>query len=136
MPTLRYVVAGEGARTQNEDLGSVRLVVPRDGDTLGLSQAFSVMWMPGAASEPEFYRVDFEAVGGAPLLSALLPGSARVYEAPGWLANRAGSAGLRWRVTALAADGGHAQASGWRSVQFAATLPSRRTSGTSSRPPR
>ena len=122
LPVLRYVVAGDGARTPVTAAGGLRLLGPAEGDTLAAGVPITARWMPAGATIAEFYRVDFESGDGVPLWSALVPGTARRYEAPPWLATRAGARGVRWRVTGLAADGTHAGMSPWRSTRAAATL--------------
>lgn len=121
LPVLRYVVAGAGARTRVGDASALRLLTPRDGDSLSATAPFTVLWLPSAAIAPDFYRVDLETEQGEPLLSALLPRTARRYEVPAWLATRASGRTIRWRVTGLAADGAHLRSSVWRSARFVAT---------------
>ena len=118
LPVLRYVVAGAGTRAQVEDAGPLRLLLPREGDSLSTASPFVVMWSPSAGSLADFYRVDLETQQGEALLSALLPRTARRYEVPSWLASRAGDRAIRWRVVGLAADGAHLRTSAWRSAKF------------------
>lgn len=118
LPVLRYVVAGAGARTQVSEAGTLRLLLPREGDSLSTVTPFVVMWSPSAGAAADFYRVDLETQQGEALLSALLPRTARRYEVPSWLATRAGDRTIRWRVVGLAADGAHLRASAWRSAKF------------------
>jgi len=118
LPVLRYVVAGAGARTRVDEGNALRLLTPRDGDTLSAANPFAVSWSPSEGTVPDFYRVDLETSRGEALLSALLPRNARRYEAPAWLAARAGDSRIRWRVTGLAADGSRLRVSAWRSAKF------------------
>ena len=134
MPVLRYIVAGEGARTPVEGGTGLRLFGPRDGDTLS-GNAFTLMWAPSAGARPVFYRVELETDQGSTLLSAVLPETARRYEAPSWIAERANGRSIRWRVTGLAADGARTSSSVWRSLRNPATLPSSRNSSNSPRLP-
>lgn len=122
LPVLRYVVAGDGARTPVGTPGGVRLIGPPEGDTLATGAPITARWLPAGAAMPDFYRVDFESGDGMRLWSALVPGTARRYEAPPWLTERAGSPGIRWRVTGLAADGTQTFTSPWRLVHAGATL--------------
>jgi hypothetical protein len=123
LPMLRYVAAGDGARTPVAGtVSGLRLLGPSDGDTLAAGAPITARWMPAGAAISDFYRVDFEASDGILLWSALVPGGTRRYEAPPWLAARAGTRGIRWRVTGLAADGTHLATSPWRSARAAATL--------------
>lgn len=119
LPVLGYVVARAGDRTQADDAGVLRLLLPREGDSLSPSKPFVVMWSPSAGSGADFYRVDLETLQGESLLSALLPRTARRYEVPSWLATRAADRTIRWRVVGLAADGAHLRTSAWRSARFA-----------------
>jgi hypothetical protein len=102
----------------------VRLVGPNEGAALAAGASLSVRWLPAAGRSPDFYRVDFETDDGSPLSSALLPAVARRYDAPPWLAARAGRHAIRWRVTALSADGSRVSISVWRTLTAAATLSS------------
>lgn len=140
LPVLRYVVAGDGARTPIAAAGGLRQIGAPDGDTLATGAPITARWMPAGAAIADFYRVDFESGDGAWLWSALVPGTARRYEAPPWLAERAGAPGIRWRVTALAADGTQTATSPWRSLRAGATLsaPAKGTPAraTSAGPPR
>jgi hypothetical protein len=123
LPVLRYVVAGPGARTRVDDSSPLRLLWPRDADTLSAANPFAVLWSPSEGVVPDFYRVDLETERGEALLSALLPRTARRYEVPTWLAARAGDRAIRWRVIGLAADGTHLRSSAWRSARFVSTVP-------------
>jgi hypothetical protein len=123
LPVLRYVVAGPGARTRVDDPSPLRLLSPRDADTLSAASPFSLLWSPSEGVVPDFYRVDLETQRGEALLSALLPRTARRYEVPAWLATRAGDRAIRWRVIGLAADGTHLRSSAWRSARFVNTVP-------------
>jgi hypothetical protein len=118
LPILRCVVAGAGARTRVDDESTLRLLLPREGDSLSASKPFVVMWSPSVGLAADFYRVDLETEHGDRLLSALLPRTARRYEVPSWLAARAGDNAIRWRVVGLAADGSHLRATIWRSAKF------------------
>jgi hypothetical protein len=131
LPVLRYVVAGEGARTPVDGGSGLRLFGPRDGDTLTNGGPFTLMWAPGELARPMFYRVDLETDRGAVLLSALLPRNARRYAAPSWVAERSKGQAIRWRVTGLTADGAQTASSVWRSLRIPATLPVARNSGDS-----
>jgi len=119
LPTLRYVVAGGGARTRIGEESTLHLLGPRDGDSLAAGALLAVTWSPGEGVIPDFYRVDFETDRGVPLMSALLPRNARRYAAPPWLAERAESRGIRWRVTGLAANGARLRESVWRTARLA-----------------
>jgi len=122
LPVLRYVVAGPGARTSRDSLGELRLVGPTDAKPFGADGNLTVSWIPGVASAAAFYRVDFETRDGASLSSALLPKTARRYDAPPWVIPRAGARGVRWRVIGIGADGSQTAASGWRTVKLDTTV--------------
>jgi len=134
LPMLRYVVAGEGARTPVDGASGLRLFGPRDGDTLSNVGAFTLMWAPNERARTTFYRVELETDKGDPLLSALLPLTARRYDAPSWIAERAKGRAVRWRVTGLSSDGARTVSSVWRSVRIPATLQASSPSGDSPRP--
>jgi len=135
LPVLRYVVAGDGARTPLNGGSGLRLFGPRDGDTLSNAGAFTLMWAPTDRARPTFYRVELETDHGDPLLSALLPQSARRYEAPSWIAERAKGNSVRWRVLGLSSDGTRTVSSVWRSLRIPATLQGSGHSGDSRRSP-
>jgi hypothetical protein len=122
LPVLRYVVAGPGARTPRGSPGGLRLVEPTGAKPFGADGNLTVSWIPGASAAPAFYRVDFETRDGAPLSSALLPKTARRYNAPPWIVPSAASRGIRWRVIGLGADGSQTTASAWRIVRGDTTL--------------
>jgi hypothetical protein len=70
----------------------------------------------GAAA---LYRLEIETGSGAPLLSALVPGSGAGYRAPPWLAARAPERKLRWRVIATDLGGRMLARSAWRGLAVA-----------------
>jgi hypothetical protein len=122
LPVLRYIVAGNGARTPVGTAAGLRLIAPADGDTLAAGSPLTLLWLTGPSASADFYRIDLETDDGSPLLSALLPRAARRYEAPPWIVSRAGAHAIRWRVTGLAADGSQVGTSAWRTVRLRATL--------------
>jgi hypothetical protein len=128
LPVLRYVVAGEGARTAVDGASALRLFAPRDGDTLSNDGAFTLVWAPNERARPVFYRVELETDEGAALFSSVLPRSARRYDAPSWVWERARGRVIRWRVVGLGADGARTVSSVWRSLRISATLPGSRNS--------
>jgi hypothetical protein len=135
MPVLQYVVAGDGARTPTDVALGIRLFGPRNGDTLRVGRALTMTWAPDLRTRANFYRLDIETDEGATLLSALLPQAARRYEAPDWVIDRANGKAIRWRVTALGADGRPIQSSVWRLLRNPATLPATHVSADSRRNP-
>jgi len=134
LPILRYVVAGDGARTPRDGASGLRLFGPRDGDTLSNIGAFTLMWAPNERARTTFYRVELETDKGDPLLSALLPQTARRYDAPSWIAERAKGRAVRWRVTGLSSDGARTVSSVWRSLRIPATLQGSAPAGDSRQP--
>jgi hypothetical protein len=128
LPTLRYIVAGSGARTgavEAQGSSGLHALGPRDGDALDARSAFVVRWAPGPSggAAADFYHVEFENEQDVVLFSALLPRAARRYEPPEWVAAQAREHALRWRVTGLAADGAHLTSTDWRAVRIVSTLP-------------
>lgn len=134
LPVLRYVVAGPGARTPVDEVNTLRLLGPRDGDTL-TGSALTLRWAPSERARPDFYRVDLTTDEGVSLLSALLPRTARRYQAPAWIAARAHGRPVRWRVTGLSASGTQTETSAWRPLSISATLPASHSAGDSPRNP-
>lgn len=123
LPTLRYVVAGEGARTVNTSPSGFRFLGARDGDTLSRDGAVAAAWILPDDRGVAFYRVELETDAGRPLLAALLPGSARRYDLPPWAIAKGTGTAIRWRVSSLDNSGGVLRSSAWRRIRNGATLP-------------
>jgi hypothetical protein len=123
LPVLRYVVAGEGARTVTTEASQFHLLGPRDGDTLRDGNGFTAMWIPPDDASAAFYRVELTNDRDVPLLTALLPRTARRYQVPQWVMDKAADRAIRWRVSALTAAGAPLRSSVWRFVQIGATMP-------------
>lgn len=135
MPPLLYVVAGEDARTPAPEARSVRLLTPRDNDVVVRDSSVRVMWTAGDV--PAFlYRIDFETESGVALWSAVLPRTTRVYEAPVPLLAGSADGAIRWRVSAVGADGSMQQRSVWRTMKLGATLDGKRDNAGSRPPPK
>jgi hypothetical protein len=116
MPVLPYVVAGEGARTTGREAASLRLLAPSDSQVVDRDSTLAVVW--SATTDAEFYRVEFETELGRPILSAILPRTARRYDASGSLIFGATARALRWRVVALDLHGTPHRHSVWRSLRL------------------
>lgn len=122
LPVLRYVVAGAGVRVRPDAPHGLRLVLPRDGDTLAVNAPLMVTWLVSSGPRADFYRVEIETDRGSSIWRAMLPRTARRYEAPPWIAARAGDRAMRWRVVGLAANGEQVDATDWRTLRPNATL--------------
>jgi len=129
---LRYIVAGEGVRVHPDTPNGLRLILPRDGDSLAVNAPLSVTWLVSGGPRVELYRVEVETDRGSSIWRAMLPRTARRYEAPPWIASRAGGRAVRWRVVGLSASGEALTTSDWRTLRTSATL-SRGDSGARSR---
>jgi hypothetical protein len=121
LPVLRYVVASAEVRVHTDATRGLRLVMPRDGDTLAASAPLVMTWLANG-DRAEMFRVEIETDRGTPLWRALLPRTARRYEAPPWIAERAGDRPIRWRVVRVSAAGETIDATDWRTLRTGATL--------------
>jgi len=124
LPVLRYVVAGEGARTPDASVSAFRLLGAHDGDTLSTGGGVAAMWIPPDERGVEFFRVDVATEAGDALFAALLPRTSRRYDVPAWALAKGAVKLVRWRVSALDASGTVLRSSAWRRVRNGATLPS------------
>ena len=124
LPVLRYVVAGEGARTPDASVSAFRLLGARDDDTLTTDGGVVAMWIPPEERGVEFYRVEVATDRGDGLFAALLPRASRRYDVPPWAIAKGAGSPIRWRVSALGASGTVLRSSAWRRVKNGATLPS------------
>jgi hypothetical protein len=124
LPVLRYVVAGEGARTPDAPVSAFRLLGPHDGDTLSTDGGVTTMWIPPDERGVEFFRVEVATDAGDALFAALLPRISRRYDVPAWALAKGAGKLVRWRVSALGASGTVLRSSAWRRVRNGATLPS------------
>lgn len=122
MPMLRYVVgvipADAQQRTRDPDAGvqggtalALQLMMPLNDAVVTRDSILSVQWAP--ISGAVFYRVEFERIDGAGLLSALVRAPATRYEVPPLVSERAGTTDVRWRVMALSARGSVKRQSAW-----------------------
>ena len=124
LPVLRYVVAGEGARTPGASVSSFRVLGAHDGDTLSADGGVTTMWIPPDERGVEFFRVEVATDAGDALFAALLPRTSRRYDVPAWALAKGAGKPVRWRVNALDASGTVLRSSAWRRVRNGATLPS------------
>jgi hypothetical protein len=100
MPVLRYYVGGgSGLPAIAEAKGKLALVEPADRAIFAENDFVDFNWT--AVEGATLYRLELETEQSTPLLSAILPGGINSYRAPSWLKEKAGDAGLRWRVLAF-----------------------------------
>ena len=118
MPVLRWVVgSGESALAATETPRALVLAAPADGAVVAPDSTPTLRWMEqwGAA----VYRVEFADADGAPLLEALTRREHAWYAAPPLLREKAGDARtVKWRVTAIDANGTVIRRSAWRVLRF------------------
>lgn len=122
LPVLRYVVAGEGARTPAGSTSAFRLLGRPDGDTLTIDGEVEATWIPPDEPGIAFFRVELATDKGDAVFAALVPRTARRYEFPAWVLSKGTGAPLRWRVSALDGGGATLRTSVWRRVKNGATL--------------
>jgi hypothetical protein len=119
LPTLRYVVgAGGSDLSPYRGSESLRPLLPAEGASLAPGQAIQFSWSedPRAA----LYRLEIQTVDGEAVLAAVAQPGRPTYDAPPWLADRAGGRSLRWRVVALDGTGSVLRGGPWRRLSFAA----------------
>lgn len=90
---------------------ALQLIAPANDATLSRDSLVRVQWQP--ASGATFYRVEFERIDGATLLSALVRAPVTRYEVPPMVRETAGNADVRWRVVAVGARGSVVRRSAW-----------------------
>jgi hypothetical protein len=117
LPALRYFVgAGESGLSPVRG-GRFAQLLPRPGSVLERAGRLQFSWveLPGAA----YHRLEIERLDGQPMHSAIVARGSGMYLAPPWIAERADSSALRWRVVALDANGREPGATPWRRFSFA-----------------
>jgi hypothetical protein len=117
MPVLRYFVGSADAATTAAIRGELALIAPPEGHSgwgrsSGERLNFSWTTTPGAL----LYRLEIQADDGRELHSAAFQQGIGQYQAPSFLADSEGAAGLRWRVLALGTRGEELAATSWRSL--------------------
>lgn len=119
LPTLRYFVGGGGsselaaAATER----AVMLGLPFDAEVLDAGEAAHFTWEPDPRAA--LYRLEIENEAGDRLVQALLPRGTPGYDAPDWLAQRAGGRPIRWRVVIIDGSGSAVAHSDWRTLEWA-----------------
>jgi hypothetical protein len=113
MPIARYIVGSSGNAISMRPIDApVRLLLPSPVTRLRAGRAMDFAW----EMEPNvlYYRLDIESEEGEiAVLSAIVPGTLTTYRAPPWLADRAGTKTLRWRVSAIDSVGNTVGVSIW-----------------------
>jgi hypothetical protein len=104
MPTLRYQVGSGGSEfSPLRDVQAMEILGPADGASLSVAGGIAFAWTP--VSFAALYRVEVETSDRTRVFSALIRSGTTRYEAPPWIAERAGGAALHWRVVALNQSG-------------------------------
>lgn len=116
MPVLRYVVgAGESGLEATTSPRALRLLLPRVDARVSRDSSFEVSWLE--EWRVGWYQVEFETVGGAPLLDAIVRPGVGAYRAPSFLGERAAGQPMRWRVRAFDPLGAEMKRSAWRKLE-------------------
>jgi hypothetical protein len=119
MPVLRYVVgAGESGLEATVSPRALRLLLPRANAQVSADSSFEVSWIEEWRAG--WYRVEFETAGGTPVLDAVVRPGVGAYRAPSFLAARAASQPIRWRVLQFDPLGTEVKRSPWRPLAFVA----------------
>jgi hypothetical protein len=116
LPTLRYVVGSGGPVGEPTRDERLMLLSPAAGARPDSAGARLPAFLWEALPLANRYRLEIERVDGTPVFDALVAGSIAAYRPPPILAERAGSASLRWRVRAEDATGREIARSGWRAL--------------------
>ncbi len=112
LPALRYYVGGGSNRDATlSSLTPIALRLPREEAVVAADERLIFSW--DESSRAAVYRLEIEDATGE-AASAVLRRGATSYEAPPWLKAKAGSAILRWRVTAFDHTGARTGESAWR----------------------
>ena len=114
MPILRYYVTRGGGSelAERRALSELVQVEPADSAAFARAEPVTFRWTEDRAAA--FYRLEVEDPSGGTILSAILPAGALEYAAPLWLAERATSGAMRWRVVALDVGGEAIRSTSWR----------------------
>jgi hypothetical protein len=118
LPPLRYVVgAGESGLAPATPRSRFAQLLPRANSALDRTKRLQFTWLelPGAS----FHQLEIQRVDGQLLHAAVVARGTGTYVSPPWLAERADTSALRWRVIALDANGRERAATGWRRLVFA-----------------
>jgi hypothetical protein len=118
LPALRYFVgAGESGLSPVRS-GRFEQLLPRPESVLERAGRLQFSWveLPGAV----YHRLEIERLDGQSIHSAIVARGAGMYLAPPWIAERADSSALRWRVVAVDANGREPAGTPWRRFTFVA----------------
>jgi hypothetical protein len=113
LPTLRYVVGGGGSDlSPTRGRESLRPLLPAEDARLVPGQRIRFSW----SEDPRavLYRLEIQTVDGEEILAAIAEARRPAYDAPPWLAERAGGRTLRWRVVSLDGSGSVVRGGPWR----------------------
>jgi hypothetical protein len=117
LPPLRYFVgAGESGLAPLRGAAFGQLL-PLAGSSLDRGGRLQFSWveLSGAA----YHRLEITRVDGQPVHSAIVARGAGMYLTPPWIAERADSSAMRWRVVAIDPNGREPAATAWRIFTFA-----------------
>lgn len=116
LPTLRYVVGTGGSELSPNSAGAIpKQLRPADNSRLKTGRAVDFTWTDAAGVGS--YLLEIEREDGSTVLRAVLPRGQSRYRAPPWLAERAGSGLLRWRVVVIDGSGEPQGGSDWRRLR-------------------
>lgn len=117
MPTLRYFVTrGGGSELAQRGTVGVEQLEPANSAAVGPGEAVIFRWREDPRAV--YYRLDVGDSAGKVILAAVLPSATLEYRAPPWLAEKAPSGAVRWRIVALDLRGEAARRTAWRVLRF------------------
>lgn len=117
LPALRYYVGGGGSElAASVSNMTVNLTAPLDGLEISPGAPVRFTWEPDVRAT--LYRLEVESESGTEVLEALLPAESTSYDAPAWLADRAGRQPVRWRVVIIDGAGSAVARSDWRALRW------------------
>ena len=113
MPILRYYVGSVPAGAFVS--GDLRLLGPAAGEVAEDLSRIDFSWTQ--LSGANLYRLEIADESGQEIHSAILQQGIGTYRAPSWLAQRATSPTIQWRVVAIGADGTGVANTEWRALK-------------------
>lgn len=113
IPTLKFFVGGKNRNLIWEEEA---LLFPLEKPSSSENKTFLFSWKPLEAAA--LYRLEIVNNQEKRILSAILPASVAVYQAPSWFQQNFSAERLRWRILALDNNGKNIAQTNWRRFSF------------------